>query len=144
MPDFITSGPQETRELGRKIGALLKKNDVIALSGMLGSGKTTFVQGIAEGLGISAQITSPSFIIINEYSGRTPLYHVDLYRLQGENEIEDLDLADYFSRGGITAVEWSEKYKSHLPKNVYNIGLENLGDDKRKLCLPLELAAQLK
>jgi tRNA threonylcarbamoyladenosine biosynthesis protein TsaE len=115
-----------TQKLGMDLGKSLTAGSVILLTGDLGSGKTTFVQGLAQGMGISDAIVSPTFTIINEYfSGRLPLYHLDLYRLNSA-EVEDLQLASYWlgieSELGIVAIEWAERL-SYLPDNYIRIEL---------------------
>jgi tRNA threonylcarbamoyladenosine biosynthesis protein TsaE len=141
---LITSDSKETQNLGEKIGSILQADDVIALEGELGSGKTTLTQGIARGLGISDWVNSPSFIIVNEYAGRLPLFHIDLYRLENFSEIEDIGVEDYYQRGGVVVIEWAQKLGRHLPEKTRLIKLKYLEENKREICLPLELAAQLK
>ena len=135
MIEVVTKGPAETMNLGRKIGALLKANDVLAISGELGAGKTTLIKGLAEELGIREFVSSPSFIIINEYSGRLPFYHVDLYRLEAAHDVEDIALADYFKKGGVCAVEWAEKMGTLLPSKYIRISIEPGEDNERKISI---------
>jgi tRNA threonylcarbamoyladenosine biosynthesis protein TsaE len=122
---------EETVQLGKKIGSCLLPNDVIALTGQLGAGKTTIIQGIAEGLGVKDYVTSPTFIIINEYQGRLPFYHVDLYRLDEVKEIEDLGIEEYFNRGGVCVIEWAEKLKGLLPAMAGRIEIEVVSETPR-------------
>ena len=124
---------KETFELGRKIGLTLKPKDVIALFGPLGAGKTTLTQGIAEGLGVKDYVTSPTFILINEYMGRIPLYHIDLYRLDDLSQVEDLGIVEYFDKDGVCIIEWAEKLKDLLPANAKTIKIDILSEDKREL-----------
>ena len=142
--EFITKSAEETVELGKKIGAFLLPNDVIALTGQLGAGKTTLIQGIAQGVGVKDYVTSPTFIIINEYQGRVPFYHVDLYRMNSANEIEDLGIEEYFDRGGVCVVEWAEKLGELKPKSCQEIEIEVISETERKICVSSELAARLK
>ncbi|MDD4179384.1 MAG: tRNA (adenosine(37)-N6)-threonylcarbamoyltransferase complex ATPase subunit type 1 TsaE [Candidatus Margulisbacteria bacterium] len=142
--DFTTHNSEETVSLGKKIGAVLRSNDVIALTGQLGAGKTTLIQGIAEGLGVKDYVTSPTFIIINEYLGRLPFYHVDLYRLEAINDIEELGIEEYFNKGGVCVIEWAERLNGLLPNNSDNIKIEWVSDNERKICVSSELAARLK
>jgi len=114
----ISNNPSETKYLGERLGKLLKKGDFIALNGDLGAGKTTFIQGITDGLKIREFASSPSFSIIKEYSGRVPIYHFDLYRLDCPEEIENLGYEEYFYGDGITLIEWAKKIKYYLPKNM--------------------------
>jgi tRNA threonylcarbamoyladenosine biosynthesis protein TsaE len=132
---FQTKSVSETIQLGKKIGSLLRPGDVVALVGELGSGKTQFIKGLAEGVGVgkSTYISSPSFTLINEYPGRIPLYHVDLFRLEQEKEAEELGLEDYFQGEGITAIEWADKIPSLLPKEMLLIHIAYTGKNTRSL-----------
>ncbi len=142
--EFVTKSAGETVELGSKIGAFLLANDVLALIGSLGAGKTTLIQGIAEGLGVKDYVTSPTFIIINEYQGRLPFYHADLYRLDKAEDIEDLGIEEYFSRGGVCVIEWAEKLGELKPKVCHEIKIEIVAETERKICVSSELAARLR
>jgi tRNA threonylcarbamoyladenosine biosynthesis protein TsaE len=112
-----TRSTLETIQVGNDIGGRLLPGDVVALVGDLGAGKTQFIKGLAAGVGIenSAYISSPSFTLIHQYPGEIPFYHVDLYRLGGEEEAEALGLEEYFEGRGITAIEWADKIPSLLP-----------------------------
>lgn len=142
--EVITKSAEETIELGKRIGAFLLPNDVIALIGSLGAGKTTLIQGIAEGLDVKDYITSPTFIIINEYQGRLPFYHIDLYRLDEVKDIEDLGIEEYFNRGGVCVIEWAEKLKDLMPKKAEKVEIEIISENGRKICVSSGLAARLK
>lgn len=111
---IITKSTQETKNIGKKLSKFLKKRDILILVGDLGSGKTTFVQGIAKGLKITDHVCSPSFTIINEYPQKIPLYHIDLYRLDNNSEMASIGLEEYFEQDGITVIEWGEKIKDLL------------------------------
>jgi tRNA threonylcarbamoyladenosine biosynthesis protein TsaE len=141
---FHSKSTEDTLKLGQKIGAFLKANDVIALTGQLGAGKTTLIQGIAAGLGVKDYVTSPTFIIINEYAGRLPLYHVDLYRLNEGLEIADLGIEEYFKRGGVTVIEWAERLGSLMPDSAEKIELKIVSEEEREICVSSGLAARLK
>ena len=141
---YVTKSAEETVELGKKIGAFLVPNDVVCLTGSLGAGKTTLIQGIAEGIGVKDYVTSPTFIIINEYQGRIPFFHIDLYRLDNIDQIEDLGIEEYFTRGGACVIEWAEKLDELKPKACHEIGIEIVSENERKLCVSSELAARLK
>jgi len=134
-----TSSPAETLSLGHKIGTRLKSGDILALSGPLGAGKTTLIQGIAKGLGVEDYVTSPSFILINEYAGRLPLYHLDLYRLEDKSQIEDLGIEEYFDKAGVVVIEWAEKMGDLLPENLKEINLEIIDINQRKIILNFEI-----
>ncbi len=127
-----TRSPEETRSLGERMARELVPGDVLLLYGDLGSGKTTFVQGLARGLGVPEEVyvVSPSFALIHEYPGRIPLFHVDLYRLSPE-EVDDLGLAEIIPRG-VTVIEWSE----HLPEEIparYRIYFRYLSETEREI-----------
>ena len=112
---ITTHSADETQALGKKLAESLRPGDVIAYFGDLGAGKTAFTRGIAEGLGVSEQVTSPTYTIVNEYlSGRLPLFHFDMYRLGSSDELFDIGWEDYLARGGMCAVEWSENVEDAL------------------------------
>jgi len=112
--ELATSDEEETRRIGERLGRVLRKGDVVLLSGDLGTGKTCFTQGIGRGLGCTAQVNSPSFVLMNEYSGREQLYHVDLYRIEDVEELDDLGLWDYAEKG-VLVIEWPERGADLLP-----------------------------
>jgi tRNA threonylcarbamoyladenosine biosynthesis protein TsaE len=128
-----TKNPAETIRIGKHIGRLLLPGDVVALVGELGTGKTQFVKGLAAGVGIgtSADISSPSFTLINEYGGKVPLYHIDLFRLKSEREAGGLGLEEYFRGGGITVVEWADKIPSFLPPEMLWLQIRYTGERAR-------------
>jgi len=139
---FITKNSKETQRLGYNFAKTLKKRDVICLYGDLGSGKTTFVQGLAEGLGIKNRIISPTFIIVRSYKVRindkglmmNDFYHIDLYRTESENDIESLGIEEIINnKNGIAAIEWAEKLKSDLPKRRIDVEFFYEKDDIRKI-----------
>lgn len=122
---FKTHSPEETQAIGEQIGRKLKPGDVIALIGDLGAGKTCLTQGIARGVGIASDqvVNSPSYILINEYAGKIPIYHIDLYRLQHADEILDLGLEEYLEGDGICVIEWADRMLDLLPKGSIQIQL---------------------
>lgn len=129
---IATSSLDETRRLGERLGRLLKDGDIICLHGELGAGKTSFTQGIAKGMDVAkAFITSPTFVLVNEYKGAVPLYHIDLYRLNNIDEIEGIGLTEYLKGKGVTVIEWAEKADGLLPEESLSVHLENSGEDKR-------------
>ena len=133
---IITKKPIETIELGEKIGKIVPGGKVIALFGDLGAGKTTFVQGIAKGMGIIDYITSPTFTIISEFEANKKLCHIDLYRLDDEAQIEELGIEDYFcDKDRICVVEWAEKLGSLLPEHSIKIKIDTLSESERKFTI---------
>lgn len=116
--NFVTSSPEETVELGKKIGSLLKSGDVIAMQGTLAAGKTTITKGIAAALGVDDTITSPTFCLISEYQGKMPLYHMDVYRLNGAEDFAELGTDEMIYGNGVSVIEWSEKIMTELPKKT--------------------------
>lgn len=121
---WVTHNAKETIKLGKKIAAKLRPNDVLTLHGTLGSGKTTFVKGVAEALKIREPITSPTFTLLSQYEGKMLLTHMDLYRLGCEEEFELLGGEDFFYDDGITLIEWSEKAASFLPAHTTSLFFE--------------------
>ena len=120
---FRTSSAEETIALGKKLGSFLKKGDVVALQGTLAAGKTTITKGIAQALGIEDTITSPTFCLISEYQGKIPLYHFDVYRLQGADDFANLGAEDMIYGDGVCLIEWSEKIMDELPKKTIIVKL---------------------
>lgn len=131
---YITHSAQETVDLGEKIGSLLKSGDVIAMTGTLAAGKTTITKGIAKALGITDVVTSPTFCLISEYEGtKMPLYHMDVYRLDGPEDFINLGVEDMLDGDGVCIVEWSEKVSSELPKRTIKIEITSLEDGSRQI-----------
>lgn len=131
---YITHSAQETVDLGEKIGSLLKSGDVIAMTGTLATGKTTITKGIAKALGITDVVTSPTFCLISEYEGtKMPLYHMDVYRLDGPEDFINLGVEDMLDGDGVCIVEWSEKVSSELPKRTIKIEITPLEDGSRQI-----------
>ena len=130
-----TKSPSETIRIGKQIGRLLQRGDVVALMGELGAGKTQFIKGLAQGVGVgkSAYVSSPSFTLINEYKGEIPFYHIDLYRLEEEKEAEGLGLEEYFHGEGITAVEWADRIPSLLPGELLRVNIHYTGKQTRSI-----------
>jgi len=113
--EYISTSAEETKRLGRELAQELKPGDCLVLIGELGAGKTTLVQGIAEGLDVKESVISPSFVLVREYKGRIPLYHVDAYRIRSPQELLEIGLDDYVLSEGIVAIEWGDKVKKILP-----------------------------
>ena len=130
---IITNSVAETEKEGERLGRALAPGAVVALFGGLGAGKTAFTRGLASGLGIEAFVSSPTFTIVNEYDGKVPLFHFDMYRLDSERELFDIGLDDYLERGGVCAVEWSEKVPGAFPPGAIVVKIEDLGGGARRL-----------
>ena len=130
---MVTESAGETLALGERLGGLLRPGDVVALYGELGSGKTVLTKGIACGLGVEADVHSPTFTLIHEHAGPIPLFHVDLYRIEGEAEVESIGVEEYIEAGGVTVIEWAEKMRSVLPAERLDIALRVTGDTSREL-----------
>ena len=132
---LTTLSPEETKNLGKKIGAAIESGIVIALTGDLGAGKTLFVQGLALGLDVPSDhyVTSPSYILINEYPGRFRLFHIDLYRINSESDLEDIGIYEILSGSSVVAVEWAERLNQAMPAEYLSIDFEIINDQKRKI-----------
>lgn len=123
----------ETEAIGQRLAGELHGGAVLAITGGLGVGKTAFVRGLARGLGSTAWVSSPTFTIVNEYEGgRLPLFHFDLYRLSGPDELFDIGWEDYLARGGICAVEWSERARGALPPAVITVDICRSADENAR------------
>ena len=134
MIKIITKTPQELEYLGSRMAELMEPGDFIALDGDLGSGKTLMTQGMAKGLGVNEEIVSPTFTIIHEYeTGRLPLYHMDVYRLDGN--AEGIGIEEYFNKGGIVIIEWADSIKDFLPKERLIIKFKVVDENKRILII---------
>ncbi|MBW2430968.1 MAG: tRNA (adenosine(37)-N6)-threonylcarbamoyltransferase complex ATPase subunit type 1 TsaE [Deltaproteobacteria bacterium] len=133
--DITTQSVDETQKLGQKIGTLLKYPLIIALIGDLGSGKTAFVQGLAGGLDVSADyyITSPTFTLINEYPGRLPLFHVDLYRLETLNDLDAIGLDELLCDRAVIAIEWADKLSVDLSNEYLAVRFQIIDENCRKV-----------
>ncbi|MBR3968835.1 MAG: tRNA (adenosine(37)-N6)-threonylcarbamoyltransferase complex ATPase subunit type 1 TsaE [Clostridia bacterium] len=130
----ITNSPAETRKFAGDLAATLQGGEVIAFYGDLGQGKTCFVTGLAEGLGYKGEVSSPTFAIINEYiGGRLDLYHFDMYRVSGWDDLYTTGYFEYMESGGVLAVEWSENIESALPENVIKVTIKRLDETSREI-----------
>jgi len=132
--ELSSHGEEETRSLGERLGKQLRKGDIVLLSGELGAGKTCLTQGIGRGLACGGQVNSPSFVLMNEYTGRETLYHVDLYRIEDVEELDDLGLWDYADKG-VLVIEWPERGAELLPGDglVVEMGSGERGPRSRRL-----------
>lgn len=135
--ELLSSSAQQTMDIAYLMGKRLKKGDILALSGDLGSGKTCFTGGLAKGLGVREEyrITSPTFTLINEYQGRCNLYHFDVYRLNGCGEFEELGYEEYFFANGVVVIEWAEKIERILPGYIISIKFAYVDENIRKIII---------
>jgi len=129
---LISRSSEETQQLGRIIGELARSGDILLLSGPLGAGKTCLAQGIAQGLGVKENAASPSYVLMREFAGRLPLYHMDLYRLEFK-EIAELGLDDYLYGHGVCVIEWAEKAVALMPPEHIAINLAYAGESERSI-----------
>ena len=121
MTESVSHSPEETVALEKKLGAVLRGGEVIAYFGGLGMGKTTFTSGLALGMGINAEVSSPTFSLVHDYGGNPPLYHFDMYRINGFDDLYSTGFFDYLDSGAVLAVEWSENIENILPENTLKI-----------------------
>ena len=132
---FLTNSPEETEAVGQRLAERLHPGTVIAYEGDLGAGKTAFTRGLAKGLGAQERVTSPTYTIVNEYlSGRLPLFHFDMYRLESADDLWDIGWEDYLQRGGVCAVEWSENVREAMDGAI-TVRIEKTGEDSRKITI---------
>ncbi len=137
MLSFVTRNADETVELGRIVGRHLRAGDFVALVGELGSGKTCFVRGVAEGLQVDPDepVTSPTFALLHIHNGRVPLYHFDLYRLGGDEDVAQLGFTEYFYGDGVSVVEWADRLQEEMPAEYLTITFSHRGEDERSVDL---------
>ena len=132
--EYRSNSPGETEALGAALAKLLWPGAVVAFTGDLGAGKTAFVRGMAQGLGVAGRVTSPTFTIANEYGGgRLPLFHFDLYRLASSDELFEIGWEDYLRRGGVCAVEWSENAAGALERDTVRVDLRRGAEDGQRV-----------
>ena len=134
-----SASEQETEAIGRELAQRLAPGAVVAFTGDLGAGKTAFVRGMAQGLGISQRVTSPTFTIVNEYEGgRLPLFHFDMYRLDDADALFDIGWEDYLDRGGVCAVEWSEQVADAMPEDTIYVSIARHPQEDSWRCINVE------
>ena len=133
--EIITDSSEKTVALAEKIGTMLKGGEVIAYKGGLGAGKTTFTRGLAKGLGLDVDVTSPTFALVNEYSGegKPTLYHFDMYRIEDADDLYATGFFDYLDGKSILAIEWSEIIEDSLPEDTITINIETISEYSRKI-----------
>lgn len=129
--EVVSRSPEDTRDFGRTLARVVRAGDVVLLGGRLGSGKTLLVSGLAEGLGVHEQVTSPSFVLVHEYEGFLKIVHADMYRVSSMNEFEDLELST-LAAGGVLVVEWGTVVASAVPDHLF-IEIEMTGETARML-----------
>ncbi len=132
---FESRSLKETQRIGEALGARLHPGDVVACIGELGAGKTCFLQGVLQGLGVIEPVTSPTFVLINQYQGRLIVYHLDAYRTESLTEILDLGVEEIFWGEGVTVVEWGEKVLPLLPPHAIVVRIEGLGEEAREIVI---------
>lgn len=133
--EITSTSPEQTQDAGERLGRGLGPGAVVALTGELGAGKTCFIQGLVRGLGVASRATSPTFVLINQYRGRLPVYHVDAYRTDSLTELIDLGLLELMGGEGVTVIEWADKLRSLLPSEAIHIRIEGVGDEPRVLTI---------
>ncbi len=131
----ITHSAEETIKFAEKLGSKLKAGDMIAYKGGLGAGKTTFTRGLAIGLGLGDNVSSPTFALVNEYCGDINLYHFDMYRITNEDDLESSGFYDYDFENNVAAIEWSENIADFLPKNTIYITINALNETEREIII---------
>jgi len=129
--EIVSTAPEQSFSFGRQLGQLLQEGSVLCLIGDLGAGKTLLVQGIAQGLGLNEEITSPTFTVMNVYEGTIPVYHFDLYRLESPEQLVDIGFDEYTNAGGIAIIEWPDKFPGFMPDSYLRIELIKTGDNDR-------------
>jgi len=134
--NYISKGPDETMEIGFRLGSLLRPGDIVGLYGELGAGKTTMVKGIARALGINErEIVSASFTIITEYDSYPPFTHIDLYRIERSNELDELGLWDHLGGEHISVIEWAEKAEGVLPEDTVMVKIKSVDEETREITI---------
>ena len=128
--EYLSHSAEETEALGAALAQKLRPGDVVAYYGGLGAGKTAFTRGLARGLGCAGRVTSPTFTIVNEYDGPTPLFHFDMYRLGSSDELYDIGWEDYLARGGVCAVEWSVRISDALPPGAVTVTISRCTENE--------------
>ncbi len=133
---YISTSPDQTKKIAAELAKTLSGGEIIAFYGSLGMGKTCFVHGLAAGLGYKGEVSSPTFAIINEYlGGRFDLFHFDMYRISGWDDLYSTGYFEYAESGGVLAVEWSENIEAALPDDVIKVTIDNTGENERKITI---------
>ena len=133
--EIVSPSAESTEAAGERLGATLGPGAVVALTGELGAGKTCFVQGLVRGLGATVRATSPTFVLVNQYSGRVPIHHVDAYRTDSMAELLDLGLLEMVGGEGVTVIEWADKLTPLLPPDAVHVHIAGVGDEPRAITI---------
>ncbi len=133
MTEYLSDTPSRTEEIAETYAKTLRPGDVVLLKGEMGAGKTVFAKGVARGLGVTEEVTSPTYAYMNDYGGK--LYHYDCYRLSSGEDAESLGLTDYFYGKGVCLIEWSENISDVLPENAKTVEIVKISDTERKIFL---------
>ncbi|MDY2880700.1 MAG: tRNA (adenosine(37)-N6)-threonylcarbamoyltransferase complex ATPase subunit type 1 TsaE [Candidatus Borkfalkiaceae bacterium] len=133
MTEYLSDTPSRTEEIAETYAKTLRPGDVVLLKGEMGAGKTVFAKGVARGLGVTDEVTSPTYAYMNDYGGK--LYHYDCYRLSSGEDAESLGLTDYFYGKGVCLIEWSENISDVLPENAKTVEIVKISDTERKIFL---------
>ena len=131
MAKVLTENAEQTRKIAAEYAKTLRGGDVVLLDGEMGAGKTVFVKGIALGMGITEEVTSPTYAYMNDYDGR--LFHYDCYRIESAEQAERLGLADYFGMGGVCVIEWAQNIAPLLPEGCKRVTIQKIGENKREI-----------
>jgi tRNA threonylcarbamoyladenosine biosynthesis protein TsaE len=142
---LISNSEEETKLCAHSLAAQLKAGDIVLLKGDLGAGKTTFVKGLAKALKVGPKkVNSPTFVLMNYYKGKLPIYHFDLYRLEKSKEIDTVDFDEYFYGDGISLIEWPERLGEYKPQHYYLVELKHKGENTRSICISYHSKPQPK
>ena len=131
MAKVITKNAEQTRKVAAEYAKTLRGGDVVLLDGEMGAGKTVFVKGLALGMGITEEVTSPTYAYMNDYDGR--LFHYDCYRIESSEQAERLGLADYFGMGGVCVIEWAQNIAPLLPEDCKRVSIKKIGENEREI-----------
>jgi tRNA threonylcarbamoyladenosine biosynthesis protein TsaE len=134
---ITTHSPEETVAVGERFGRALQPGAVVALIGELGAGKTHFVKGVALGLGVSdpARVNSPTFVLVNEYAGRLPIFHLDAYRLRGSGDLNEIGFDEILESGGVVLIEWADRVPAAIPANAITVRFEVVSPTERRVTI---------
>ncbi|MDE2027390.1 MAG: tRNA (adenosine(37)-N6)-threonylcarbamoyltransferase complex ATPase subunit type 1 TsaE [Candidatus Omnitrophica bacterium] len=142
---LTSKSEEETMQCARGFAARLKAGDIVFLQGQLGAGKTTFVKGLVQAFKLSPKkVSSPTFVLMNCYEGRLPIYHFDLYRLENPQTLDTVDFDDYFYGEGISLIEWPERLGGYAPEHYYLVEFQHQGEQQRKICISCPSKPRLK